>query len=127
MPDDEPLDDARAVATAGAATAARLTETVARHVADSKARERATIERAEDQRRAQQTLAQLGGRYDSTEQRGQRDAVREEAGVPAEARRVVAIADEMNGTNPQRAAAVGTTTKARAKAPAKVPQQQRGR
>ena len=105
MADDEPLDDARQVAVAAAAAAARVVETVAREAADYRSRQRATLERAQDQRRAQETLSRLGQRYDSPAQRQQRDADRAAAGVPAEARNVRATADLMNGTPPARAAA----------------------
>ena len=62
MADDEPLDDARAVGTAAAAAAARVVETVAREARDHAAQHRATLERQQDQQRAQDTLAQLGHR-----------------------------------------------------------------
>lgn len=139
MPDDEPLDDARAVATAAAAAAARVTETVARHVSDSKARERAALERAQDQQTARQALGAVGQKleqnaghksgqgYDSTEQRGRRDAAREEAGVPIESRRVIAVADQMNGQDPTLAAAVGKSQKTHTRAAAPVPDRARGR
>jgi len=135
MPDDEPLDDARAVAAAAAAAAARVTETVARHVSDTKARERAALERAQDQQAARQTLGTVGqevGRkieqgYDSTERRGKRDAAREEAGVPLEYRRVVATADQMNGQDPALAAAVGKAQKTQARPVAPVQDRTRGR
>jgi len=139
MPDDEPLDDAVAVGTAAAAAAARVTESVARHVSDTKARERAALERVQDQQRARQALGnveqkvgpkidQKGGQsYDSTEQRGKRDAVREEAGVPLESRRVVATADQMNGQDPTLAAAVGKAQKTQTRATGPVQEQVRGR
>lgn len=133
MPDDEPLDDARAVGTAAAAAAARVTESVARHVSDAKAREQAAHERAQDQQVARQALSAIGqkvdgGReYDSTEQRGKRDAVREEAGVPIESRRVIAVADQMNGQDPTRAAAVGKTQKTRASSTTPIQDRARGR
>lgn len=66
MPDDEPLDDVRGVATAAAAAAARVAETVAREASDHRARQQATLDRAQDQRRAQQALAQVGSRYEGT-------------------------------------------------------------
>lgn len=105
MADDEPLDDARQVAVAAAAAASRVVETVAREAADYRSRQRATLERAHDQRGAQETLRGLGQRYDSPAQRQQRDADRSAAGVPAEARAVRATADLMNGTPPAGAAA----------------------
>ena len=138
MPDDEPLDDARAVATAAAAAAARVTETVARHVSDAKARERAVLERAQDQQVARHALGTVGQKvgeqvgqrgeqgYDSTEQRGRRDAVREEAGVPLESRRVVAVADQMNGQDPT-LAAVGRAQKTQTRTAAQVQDRTRGR
>lgn len=66
MPDDEPLDDARGVATAAAAATARVVETVVREASDYRARQQATLERAQDQQRAQQALTQLGSRYEGT-------------------------------------------------------------
>lgn len=135
MPDDEPLDDARAVAAAAAAAAARVTETVARHVSDTKTRERVALERLQDQRTAQQALITVGqevGRkvepgYDSIEQRGKRDAVREEAGVPVENRRVIATADQMNGQYPTLAAAVGKAQKTQTRPTSPVQERVRGR
>ena len=136
MPDDEPLDDARAVATAAAAAAARITETVARHVSDTKARERAVLERAQTQQVARQTLGTAGQKvvsqrvdqgYDSTEQRGGRDAVREEAGVSLESRRVVAVADQMNGQAPTLAAAAGQAQKTQTRTGSLVRDRTRGR
>jgi hypothetical protein len=56
MPDDEPLDDARAVAVAAAAATARVIETVARAAADRNARQLATLQRAHDQQRTHDTL-----------------------------------------------------------------------
>lgn len=90
MADDEPLDDARAVATAAAAATARVVETLAREARDQVAQHRATLERAQDQQRARQALAGLtgtmsGGRpatgYDSALSRVERDQAREAAGV----------------------------------------------
>ena len=109
MPDDEPLDDARAVAMSAAAAASRVVEAVAREAADYRSRQRATLERAQDQQRAQQALGKVGRGYDSPEQRQQRDASRAAAGVPAEARQVRATADLMNGTAPAGAAAAGAS------------------
>lgn len=117
--DDEPLDDARAVATAAAAAAARVVETVAREARDYQMRQRATLERAQDQQRARQALAGLriatgtdasSAGYDSLEQRQIRAANREAAGVPADARQVRAAADLMNGADPATAAARGQDT-----------------
>lgn len=114
MTDDEPLDDARQVAVAAAAAASRVVETVAREAADYRSRQRATMERAQDQERAQQALRGAADRlgvqrptagYDSNEQRQQRDVGRMAAGVPAEARQVRATADLMNGKDPAGAAA----------------------
>lgn len=131
MPDDEPLDDARAVATAAAAAVARVTETVARHVSDAKARERVAFDRAQDHQRAGQALGgveqKVERNYDSTEQRAKRDVVREEAGLPLENRRVVATADQMNGQDPTRAAAVGKAEKTQARAAVPVRDRTRGR
>lgn len=135
MPDDEPLDDARAVATAAAAAAARITETLARRVSDTKARERAVLERAQAQQVARQTLGTAGQKvsqrvdqgYDSTEQRGRRDAVREEAGVSLESRRVVAVADQMNGQDPTLAAAAGQAQKTQTRTGSLVRDRTRGR
>jgi ribosomal protein L12E/L44/L45/RPP1/RPP2 len=135
MPDDEPLDDVISVGTAAAAAAARVTESVARHVSETKARERAALERVQDQQRARQTLGNVEQKvapkvdqaYDSTEQRGKRDAIREEAGVPLENRRVVATADQMNGRDPKLASLAGTMRATKARAPMQVPEQQRGR
>lgn len=107
MADDEPLDDARQVAMAAAAAAARVVETVAREARDQAAQHRATLERAQDQRRAQQVLAGLSTVYDSPDQRQTRDQAREAAGVPVDARQVRATADLMNGTDPGNAAAHG--------------------
>jgi hypothetical protein len=113
MADDEPLDDARAVATAAAAAAARVVETVAREARDQAAQHRAVVERAQDQARAQQALAGLTGTttdgrpkagYDSATERVERDQTREAAGVTADARQVRATADLMNGTDPNQAA-----------------------
>ena len=74
MADDEPLDDARQVAVAAAAAAARVVETVAREARDQVVQHRATLERAHDQERAQDALAGLGVRLDPAQagrQRGQ--------------------------------------------------------
>ena len=127
MSDDEPLDDARAVGTAAAAAAARVTESVARHISEAKARERAALERAQDQQGARQVLGNVEQSYDSTEQRGKRDAVREEAGVSLESRRVVATADQMNGQDPSLAAAVGKAQKTQTRAAVPVQERVRGR
>lgn len=66
MAEDEPLDDARQVAIAAAAAAARVVETMAREARDQAAQHRATLERAHDQQRARQTLASLGQRYENS-------------------------------------------------------------
>src|SRR4051812_7365176 len=117
MADDEPLDDARAVAMTTGAAAARVVETLAREGQHAAAQRRGTLERAQDQQRAQQMLAGLNRRmggsptsYDSPEQRQARDADRQAAGVPAEGRKARATADLMNGTDPTQAAAKGQTT-----------------
>ena len=73
MPDDEPLDDARQVAMATAAAAARVVETIAREARDQAAQHRATLERAQDQQRAQETLDRLGSRYEDPAAQQQRD------------------------------------------------------
>lgn len=65
MAEDEPLDDARQVAMATAAAAARVVETVAREARDQAAQHRTTLERSHDQQRAQDTLAGLGVRLDA--------------------------------------------------------------
>lgn len=129
MTDDEPLDDARAVATAAAAAAARVVETVAREARDQAAQHRANLERTQDQQRARQALAGLTGTmtdrrsstsYDSPAQRIERDHAREAAGITSEAREVRATADLMNGTDPHQAAATGqqaTTSAAPSKQP----------
>lgn len=64
MPDDEPLDDARQVAMATAAAAARVIETIAREARDQAAQHRATLEKAQDQQRAREALSGLNARYD---------------------------------------------------------------
>ena len=107
MPDDEPLDDARQVAMAAAAAAARVVETVARETRDQAAQHQAALQRRQDQQRAQETLQGLGLRYDSPEARTQRNAGRAAAGVPAEARQVRATSDLMNGTDPAAAGRPG--------------------
>ena len=56
MPDDEPLDDARAVAVAAAAAAARVIEVAARAAADRNARQLAGLQRGQDQQRARAAL-----------------------------------------------------------------------
>ena len=67
------------------------------------------------------------GCYESTEQRGERDAAREEAGVPLKNRRAVAVADQMNAQDPTLAAAVGKTQKTRTRTAVAVPDRTRGR
>ena len=133
MADDEPLDDARQVAVAAAAAASRVVETVAREAADYRSRQRATLERAQDQERAQQALRGAADRlgvqrptagYDSTEQRQQRDVGRMAAGVPAEARQVRATADLMNGKDPAGAAAAQSVGHAAGHKPPVVTRQQ---
>ena len=56
MPDDEPVDDARAVAVAAAAAAARVVETVARAAADREAQQLASLQHAHNQQQARQAL-----------------------------------------------------------------------
>ena len=133
MADDEPLDDARQVAVAAAAAASRVAETVAREAADYRSRQRATLERAHDQERAQHALRgaadRLGvqrppGNYDSPEQRQQRDVGRAAAGVPRKARQVRATADLMNGQNPAGAAAAQGTAEPVNRKPSAVIRQQ---
>ena len=97
MPDDEPLDDARQVATIAAATAARVVETLAREVAQHR------TQLAQQQERAQLALAQTGARWDSPEQRQQRNADLTAAGVPDDAREARMVSDQMNTTRPGRA------------------------
>jgi hypothetical protein len=134
MADDEPLDDARAVAmTTGAATA-RVVETLAREGQHAAAQRRAMLERAQDQQRAQQVLAGLDRAmrssppgYDSPEQRQARDTDRRAADVPVVARQARATADLMNGRDPAQAAAEGTRTKVRPARTAAVPHKDRGR
>lgn len=80
MADDEPLDDARAVATAAAAATARVIETVARAAQDHPAREQLAVERS------------------------QADALvfRERlSGLSPEVRDVRATSDQMNGHKPR--------------------------
>ena len=102
MAEDEPLDDARQVATAAAAAAARVVEVAARaaqHRAGSRGRGAEAPELSA-------ALDRIGGQrgYDHPESREARDAARVAAGVPADAREVRAKADLMNGTNPSQAA-----------------------
>jgi hypothetical protein len=110
MPDDEPLDDVRAVATAGAAAAARIVETAAR---------------AGQDRRERQTPTERP--YDSPERRQQTDAAMRTAQVPDEPRTARSTADLMNGADPQTAAAAGTKTRARAPRKQAAPEQVRSR
>jgi hypothetical protein len=73
MPDDEPLDDARQVAMATAAAAARVVETIAREARDQAAQHRAALERVQDQQRARETLDRLGSRYEDPAAQQQRE------------------------------------------------------
>lgn len=143
MPDDEPLDDLRAVAMTAGAAAARVVETVLR---DAQNRAQQTAQRLEQatvdaQRRqtAHQALAGMNIQtpttdnapaqlpYDSPERRAAADQALRAAGVPDEARHAKTTADLLNGTNPQLAARSGTAAQTRPGRPSKTPERERGR
>lgn len=142
MPDDEPLDDLRAVAMTAGAAAARVVETVVRD-AQNRAQQTAQHQQAtvDAQRRqaAQQALSavnlpapsidKVSGQlpYDSPERRAAADETLRAAGVPDEARQAKTTADLLNGTDPQLAARSGTAAQARPGRPATTPQRERGR
>lgn len=135
MPDDEPLDDARQVATAAAAAAARVVETMAREARDQTANHRAALERAQDQQRARDTVSALRDSpltatrpaYDTPERRHTTDTALRQAGVSAEARTAHTTADLLNGTDPAQAAARGTAGKATKRTPGTQPARQASR
>ena len=72
MADDEPLDDARAVAMTVGAAAARVVETLAREGQHAVAQHRALLERAQNQQRARLAPLGLGNSLDG---RSRLDAV----------------------------------------------------
>ena len=103
MAEDEPLDDARQVATAAAAAAARVIEVTAR-AAQDRAGSRVRGAEAPELSAALDRIGSGQRGYDHPQSREARDTARQAAGVPAEAREVRAKADLMNGTDPSRAA-----------------------
>lgn len=116
MADDEPLDDARAVAMTAAASAARVIETAARQVRERADRDRAQVERRTEQAQAEAALRTLSGpSWDA--QRPEREAARQN--LTPEAREAFRIADLSTGIDPALAAA--TPTKQRRGAPAQTP------
>jgi hypothetical protein len=117
MPDDEPLDDARAVAMAAAAAAAKIVETTARAAQD----------RRNSQQQQQQPTAEPVAAYDSPERRQAADVTMRAAGVQDEPRNARITSDLLNGADPAAAAASGKATKARPARPSKVPEQVRSR
>lgn len=128
MPDDEPLDDARAVAMTAAASAARVIETAARQARENADRNRAQVERRTEQAQAEAALRTLGSpgggpssgpangpSWDA--QRSEREAARQS--MTPEAREAFRVADLSSGTDPALAAA--TPVKQRRAAAAQVP------
>ena len=129
MADDEPLDDARAVATAAAAAAARVIETVAREGQERAARAQADLRRAQDQQTAHATLQGLSANpgWDTAARRESSVRAMAEADVPAQAIAVRATSDLMNGTNPQLAARTAPVKTGRRAVAGVAPARERGR